>query len=109
MAAPNQGGSFSFCYHRPHLIQRERDVVTAACIIEYVRCLICSIPGGTVARSRREHALVVDIEKFPTKFRFDRPGVAANSRFAEKRGKLAPNFILLLEQAVYFITGPNRL
>ena len=72
--------AFPSTIDRPHLVKRERDIITAARVVEHVGRLIS--PAGAsaiVGCAERDHALIVHIEKFPIKLRVERTGAAADA------------------------------
>src|SRR4029077_3135641 len=100
---------FSIRRYRPHLIKRERDVITAARIIKSVCGLLNSIRvGAVVGRAERDYALIVHIEKLPIQLRCERAGATTNSGLLEEAGKTLANFVLLFEQQIKFVVGTDR-
>src|SRR6266542_5775869 len=101
VATPNQRRSFALYGDGPHLVQRQRDIITAAGIIERVSGLIGPVgSGAAVGCAERYDALIIHIEQFPVKLRSQRSSTATDTRSSKQAGKLPPDFFLLAQQSV---------
>src|SRR5262245_56064084 len=98
VAAPNERRRFSFDHYRPQLMKRQRDIVTAAGIVQDVRRLIRSARSAAVVRrSQRDNALIIRVEKFPVKFGGKGTGAASNARRSKESGELLANLSLIAQ------------
>src|SRR6266446_4967156 len=95
IAPPDQRGGAAADLDRPHLIEGQANVITAARIVEGIGNLIRSVrPRPTVGSAERKHALFIRREQFPKKFGPKRTGAASDSRAVDQSGELLANFIL---------------
>jgi hypothetical protein len=95
---------------RPHLIERQADVITTTRIVEGISGLKCSIGARTtVGGTEGQHAQVICHEELPKKFRPERTGRASDSRAIEQPGELLANLVLLAKQSVELLGRPDRL
>src|SRR5206468_12761907 len=87
----------------------ESDKVTAAGIVKDVGGLISAAgSAAAIRRSQGHNALIIRVEKFPVKLRWQRTSAASNSRGSKQSRELLANLSLLAQQTIHLITRTNR-
>src|SRR5664279_1379603 len=102
---PDQRGRLAAKIDRPHLIERQADVITATRIIEDVSGLGAPIRSwAAIGCAESEHALFIGGEQFP---KWLTPAVSV-SRAIDQPRELLANLVLLLHEPAEFLRRPDR-